>query len=71
MRNGLVGVGEYVWNAKYYMVLRVGGEKGKGGKVIIVYRHALYDFRVVKERQKPKTPHHRDDWDDEDETQTS
>ena len=71
MRNGLVVVGEYIWNAKYYMVLRVGGARGKGGKVIIVYKHALYDFRVVKKMQKPKRRHHSDDWDDEDETQTS
>ena len=68
MRNGLVVVGEYVWNAKYYMVLRVGGRKGIGGKVVIVYKHALYDFRVVKEKQKPKNQRPRDDWDDEDES---
>ena len=68
MRNGLVVVGEYIWNARYYMVLRVGARKGAEGKVVIVYKHALYDFRIVKDRPKPKPPSHRDDWDNEDES---
>ena len=64
MRNGLVVVGEYVWNSQYYMVLRVGGSKGKGGKIVIVYKHALYEFRVIKKRHKGEKQY-RDDWDDE------
>ena len=62
MRNELVVVGEYIWNSQYYMVLRVGGSKDKGGKIIIVYKHALYEFRIIKERRKSKKPFH-DTWD--------
>ena len=64
MRNGLVVTGEYVWNSRYYMVLRVGGPKGKGGKIIIVYKHALLAFQVIKQRRKRKK-RYRDDWDNE------
>ena len=70
MRNGLVVVGEYVWNAKYYMVLRVGGEKNKGGKIAIVYKHALLEFRIIKERKKRRR-RFRDDWDAENNGKTS
>ena len=64
MRNGLLVVGEKVWDSRYYMVLRVGGKKGKGGKILIAYKHALLDFYVLKESQKRKK-RYRDDWDDE------
>lgn len=47
MQNGLVAVGENLWISKYNIVMRVGGEKGAGGKVILVYRHALLQFRVL------------------------
>ena len=64
MRNGLVVVGEKVWDSRFYMVLRVGGKKDKGGKILIAYKHALLDFHVLKEGQKRKK-RYRDDWDDE------
>ncbi len=64
MRNGLVVVGEKVWDSRFYMVLRVGGKKGKGGKILIAYKHALLDFHVLKAGQKRKK-RYRDDWDDE------
>ena len=64
MRNGLVVVGEKVWDSRFYMVLRVGGKKGKGGKILIAYKHALLDFYVLKESQKRKK-RYSDDWDDE------
>ena len=64
MRNGLVVKGEYVWDSRYYMVMRVGGRKGAGGKIIIAYKHALLDFYVLKESQKRKK-RYSDDWDDE------
>ena len=66
MRNGLVVVGENVWISKYNIVLRVGGKKGMGGKVILVYRHALHHFRVLKESPKHHKEYH-DAWDDEEE----
>jgi len=47
MQNGLVVTGENLWISKYNIVMRVGGEKAKGGKVILVYRHALLQFRVI------------------------
>ena len=64
MRNGLVVKGEYVWDSRYYMVMRIGGQKGRGGKITIVYKHALLAFEVIKHRQKRKKRYH-DDWDDE------
>ena len=64
MRNGLVIVGENVWISKYNIVMRVGGKKGMGGKVILVYRHALHHFRVLKESPKHHKEYH-DGWDDE------
>ena len=64
MRNGLVVKGEYVWDSRYYMVMRVGGRKGAGGKILIAYKHALLDFHVLKEAEKRKK-RFRDDWDDE------
>ena len=64
MRNGLVVVGEKVWDSRFYMVLRVGGKKDKGGKILIAYKHALLDFHVLKEAEKRKK-RYRDDWDDE------
>ena len=66
MRNGLVVVGENVWISKYNIVLRVGGKKDMGGKVILVYRHALHHFRVLKESPKHHKEYH-DAWDDEEE----
>ena len=64
MRNGLVVKGEYVWNSRYYMVMRVGGRKGAGGKIIIVYKHALLQFQVIKHGEK-RRKRYSDDWDTE------
>ena len=58
MRNGLVVTGENVWISKYNIVLRV------GGKIVLVYRHDLHDFLVVKESCK-RQDISDDDWDDE------
>lgn len=63
-RNGLVIHGENIWVSRYNIVLRVGGQKGKGGKVILVYRHALLQFRVLKQKPKRHREYH-DGWDDE------
>jgi len=48
MRNGLVVSGENIWISKYNIVMRVGGKKGEGGKVILLYQHALHAFKVLK-----------------------
>lgn len=66
MRNGLVVRGENIWLSKYNIVMRVGGPKGRGGKVILVYRHALHDFKVLKPPPVPESSF-RDDFDEEEE----
>lgn len=48
LQNGLVVTGENIWISKYNIVMRVGGSKKAGGKVILVYRHALLQFQVLK-----------------------
>ena len=55
MRNGLVITGENIWISKYNIVLRVGGKKDKGGKVVLLYKHALHAFGVIQE--KPQRQH--------------
>ena len=47
MRDGLVVVGENIWISEYNIVMRVGGKKGEGGKVVLIYQHALYAFNVL------------------------
>ena len=64
MRNGLVITGETVWFSKYNIVMRVGGKKGSGGKIILVYRHALHQLSVLKDAPKYQREY-RDSWDDE------
>ena len=65
MRNGLVVIGVIVWVSKYNLILRVGGRRGKGGKVVIAYKHDIYQFTVLK--SKPKRPiEYIDAWDEED-----
>ena len=49
MRDGLVVIGENIWISEYNIVMRVGGKKGEGGKVILLYKHALYDFNVLND----------------------
>lgn len=70
MQNGLVVTGENIWISKYNIVLRVGGKKGKGGKVILVYRHALLQFRVLQPQADDATGT-CDDFDEADETDDS
>ena len=64
MRNGLVVTGENIWISKYNIVMRVGGKKDAGGKVVLLYRHALYGFRVLMKQSDP-TPESGDDFDTE------
>lgn len=65
MRDGLVVVGENIWISEYNIVMRVGGKKGEGGKVILLYKHALYDFNVLNNQsQSQQIP--GDDFDAED-----
>ena len=65
-RNGLVITGQNVWSSKYNLVMRVGGEKWKGGKVILLYKHGLHEFRVLQSKP-PRIVDTNDDWDDEEE----
>lgn len=63
MRNGLVVTGQVIWNGRYNLVMRV-GEGLTGGKVVIVYRHGIYAFSVVKSRNYPDVEYD-DEWQDE------
>ena len=54
MRDGLVVTGETIWVSRYNIVLRVGGQKGESGKVVLLYRHALLQFRLLTETNKPQ-----------------
>ena len=64
MRNGLVIIGQNIWSSKYNLVLRVGGEKWKGGKIILLYKHGLREFKVMQSKPQ-RTVDTNDDWDDE------
>lgn len=66
LRNGLVVTGETVWLSKYNLILRVGRERDKGGKIVILYRHGLHEFKVLKSKPK-RLIKNNDDWDDEEE----
>ena len=44
LRNGLVMRGIVVWNSRYNTVLRVGGTKEQGGKIVLIYNHGIYAF---------------------------
>ena len=68
MRDGLVIDGENIWISRYNIVLRVGGQKGRGGKVVLVYRHALHQFRIIEQKPKRHRSYH-DGWDDENDKQ--
>ena len=52
MRNGLVFTGIVVWNSRYNVVLRVGGTKAEGGKVVLLYKHGIHAFSVIKTEEK-------------------
>lgn len=64
MRNGLIVTGQNIWSSKYNLVLRVGGEQWKGGKIVIVYKHGLYRFRVLQPKLS-RTVDTKDSFDDE------
>ena len=53
MRNGLVVNGETVMLSKYNLILRVGGSQEEVGKIVILYRHGLYDFKVLTPEKVP------------------
>ena len=48
MRDGLAFTGIVIWNSHYNVVLRVGGRKAEGGKVILLYKHGIHAFSVIK-----------------------
>ena len=52
MRNGLAFMGIVIWNSRYNIVLRVGGTKEEGGKVALLYKHGIHEFRVLKTAKK-------------------
>lgn len=52
MRDGLFFTGIVIWNSRYTIVLRVGGTKEEGGKVILLYKHGLHEFRVKTEEKE-------------------
>ena len=52
LRDGLSFTGIVIWNSRYNIVLRVGGPKTEGGKVILLYKHGLYEFSVIKTEEK-------------------
>ena len=63
MRNGLVVTGELIWQGQYYLVMRV-ADPFTRGKVVIVYRHGLENFTVLKIRDYVDVEYD-DQWDDE------
>ena len=48
MRDGLSFKSIVIWNSPYNLVLRVGGTKEEGGKVVILYKHGIHEFSVIK-----------------------
>ena len=52
LRDGLSFTGIVIWNSRYNVVLRVGGTKTEGGKVSLLYKHGLYEFSVIKTKEK-------------------
>ena len=52
MRDGLVVKGIVIWNSLYTIVLRVGGTKEEGGKVVLLYKHGIHEFSVIKTEEK-------------------
>ncbi|MDE0396374.1 MAG: hypothetical protein OXL96_01065 [Candidatus Poribacteria bacterium] len=52
LRNGLSFTGFVIWNSRYNVVLRVGGTKEEGGKVVLLYKHGLHDFSIIKTGEK-------------------
>ena len=47
LRNGLVMRGIVVWNSRYNTILRLGGTKAEGGKIVLIYNHGVYAFEKI------------------------
>lgn len=56
LRNGLIVKGIVIWNSLYTIVLRVGGTKEEGGKVVLLYKHALHEFNVITSPSEVSNP---------------
>ena len=74
MRNGLVVKGKLIWVGRWNLVLRVGenkrglNAKAREGKIVLVYRHGLYEFKPLKSKKKNNRPQPRNDyWESEEE----
>ena len=74
MRNGLVVTGKLIWVGKWNLILRVGENKrglnykAREGKIVLVYRHGLYDFNILQPKKKNNRRQPRNDyWDSEEE----
>lgn len=52
LRDGLAFTGIVIWNSRYNIVLRVGGRKEEGGKVVLLYKHGIHEFRVIGTQEK-------------------
>ena len=52
LRDGLVVKGIVIWNSLYTIVLRVGGTKEEGGKVVLLYKHGIHEFIAIKTEEK-------------------
>ena len=55
MRNGLIVTGIVIHNSVYNIVLRVGGTKEEGGKVVLLYPHGLHGFKVIETPPEDRT----------------
>ena len=64
MRNGYVITGQLTWNSLYTLVMRVGGRGKRRGKIIIVYKHGLYEFNLIK-CVKKRRKRYDDEFDEE------
>lgn len=53
LRNGLIVTGFVIHNSAYNIVLRVGGTKEEGGKVVLLYTHGLHEFKVIDSTLPP------------------
>lgn len=52
LRDGLAFTGIVIWNSRYNVVLRVGGRKEEGGKVVLLYKHGIHEFSIIKTEEK-------------------
>ena len=52
LRDGLAFTGIVIWNSRYNIVLRIGGTKAEGGKVVLLYKHGIHEFRGIGTQEK-------------------